>query len=47
LLPVEHGKHTAELIQGSEIIIYDGMGHNLPDEVVPNVLSDMLSFFDR
>jgi len=47
LLPVEHGKHTAELIQGSEIIIYDGMGHNLPDEVVPNVLSDMLSFFDK
>jgi len=47
LLPVEHGKHTAELIQGSEIIIYDGMGHNLPDEVVPTVLSDMLSFFDR
>jgi pimeloyl-ACP methyl ester carboxylesterase len=47
LLPVEHGKHTAELIPGSEIIIYDGMGHNLPDEVVPSVLSDMLSFFDR
>jgi pimeloyl-ACP methyl ester carboxylesterase len=45
LLPVEHGKHTAELIPGSEIIIYDGMGHNLPDEVVPTVLSDMLSFF--
>ena len=46
LLPVEHGKHTAELIPGSEIIIYDGMGHNLPDEVVPTVLSDMLSFFE-
>jgi pimeloyl-ACP methyl ester carboxylesterase len=47
LLPVEHGQHTAELIQGSEMIIYDGMGHNLPDEVVPTVLSDMLSFFDK
>ena len=47
LLPVEHGKHTAELIQGSEIVIYDGMGHNLPDEVVPTVLSDMLSFFEE
>ena len=45
LLPVEHGKHTAELIQDSEIIIYEGMGHNLPDEVVPTVLSDMLNFF--
>jgi hypothetical protein len=29
------------------MIIYDGMGHNLPDEVVPTVLSDMLSFFDK
>ena len=47
LLPVEHGKHTAELIQGSEIVIYDGMGHNLPDEVVPTVLSDMLGFFEE
>jgi pimeloyl-ACP methyl ester carboxylesterase len=46
LLHVEHGRHTAELIQGSEIVIYDGMGHNLPDEVVPKVLSDMLSFFE-
>ncbi|MGK0462430.1 MAG: pimeloyl-ACP methyl ester carboxylesterase, partial [Candidatus Azotimanducaceae bacterium] len=30
LVPVEHGAYTAELIQGSKYIAFDGMGHNLP-----------------
>lgn len=32
LFPVEGGKDTAEAIQGSELIIIDGMGHSLPPE---------------
>jgi predicted esterase len=30
LLPPDHGRHTAELIEGSKLVIYEGMGHNLP-----------------
>ena len=45
LLPPDHGRHTAELIEGSKLVIYEGMGHNLPPEVLPTVISDMLDFF--
>ena len=45
LLPPDHGRHTAELIEGSKLIIYEGMGHDLPPEVLPTVISDMLDFF--
>ena len=45
LLPPDHGRHTAELIQGSKLIIYERMGHDLPAEVLPTVISDMLDFF--
>ena len=45
LLPPDHGRHTAELIEGSKLVIYQGMGHNLPPEVLPTVISDMLDFF--
>ena len=46
LLPPDHGEHTAELIQGSKLEIYENMGHNLPPEVLPLVIEDMVSFFD-
>lgn len=45
LLPPDHGRHTAELIEGSKLVIYQGMGHNLPPEVLPTIISDMLDFF--
>ena len=45
LLPPDHGRHTAELIEGSKLVIYEGMGHNLPPEVLPTIISDMLDFF--
>ncbi len=41
LLPMAHGEHTHELIEQSEIVIYSGMGHNLPTEVVPKMVSDI------
>lgn len=41
LLPPPHGEHTAELIVGSELIIYDDMGHNIPDPVLPVLLAAM------
>ena len=45
LLPPDHGEHTAELIRNSKLKIYKKMGHNLPPEVLPLVIEDMVSFF--
>ncbi len=41
LLPPAHGKHTADLIKGSEIHIFEGMGHNLPEAILPDLLLRM------
>ena len=42
LLSVEHGKHTAEVISGAKLKIYNNMGHSLPDHVIPEMVSDIL-----
>ena len=47
LLPVDHGEHTAELINNSEYIVYENMGHNLPPEVLPIVIKDMIEHFRK
>jgi len=41
LLPPPHGAHTAQLIVGSELVVYDSMGHNIPDDVLPKLLQKM------
>lgn len=45
LLPPPHGAHTHELIEGSKYITYPGMGHNLPEPVVPLIVADMSAHF--
>lgn len=42
LLPPAHGEHTASLIEGSKLVIFEGMGHNMPEEVVPALLKNMI-----
>ena len=42
LLPPPHGEHTASLIEGSKLVIFQSMGHNLPDEVVTELLKNMI-----
>ena len=42
LLSVEHGEHTAQVIPGAKIKIYENMGHSLPDHVIPEMVSDIL-----
>ena len=37
-----HGEHTAELIQNSEIVIFPGMGHNVPEDILPDMLERMI-----
>lgn len=41
LLPPPHGAHTAQLIAGSELVVYDSMEHNIPDDVLPKLLQEM------
>jgi pimeloyl-ACP methyl ester carboxylesterase len=41
LVPVEAGKEAAKVIPGSEILIIEGMGHDLPREVWPAVVEAM------
>ena len=45
LLPIDHGEHTASLIKDSQYVVYKNMGHNLPPEVLPLVMEDMINLF--
>ncbi|NKB97173.1 MAG: alpha/beta fold hydrolase [Pseudomonadales bacterium] len=46
LLPPPHGAHTAELIGDAKYVVYDDMGHNLPDEVVPLLVKDIVAHIE-
>jgi len=37
LLPPAHGEHTVSLIQGARLQIFRGMGHNIPEPVLPEL----------
>ncbi|MDB9757134.1 alpha/beta fold hydrolase [Pseudomonadales bacterium] len=43
LLPLAHGEFTAENIAGSTFKVYQDMAHNMPDEIIPIMVSDMLT----
>ncbi len=47
LVPPAHGVHTAELIKGSEFVLLEGMGHNMPDNVMPELISRMRGHMDK
>ena len=43
LIPPAHGEHTAELIKGTKYVLFEGMGHNLPPAVIPDLIANMTS----
>ena len=43
LIPPPHGKYTAQLIEGSDLVVFEGMGHNIPDDVLPLLLARMIA----
>ena len=43
LLPLAHGEFTAKNITGSTFKVYQDMAHNMPDEIIPIMVSDMLT----
>jgi len=45
LLPLPHGQHTHELIEGSKFISFSGMGHDMPAVVVPKLVGAMTTHF--
>ena len=47
LVPPPHGLHTAELIEGSEFVLLEDMGHNMPDNVMPELISRMRGHMDK
>ena len=43
LIPPLHGEHTAELIERAKLVIFPGMGHNVPEDILPKMLEHMIS----
>ncbi|MGE4298051.1 MAG: alpha/beta fold hydrolase [Desulfovibrionaceae bacterium] len=39
LIPVEAGKETARVIPGARLLVLDGMGHDMPREVWPDIVA--------
>ncbi len=39
LVPVDGGKDTAASIPGAELMIIEGMGHDIPEEVAPQIIA--------
>lgn len=47
LFPVEHGRDTAASIPGATLHVIAGMGHDLPDTLVPVVADDIVAAATR
>jgi pimeloyl-ACP methyl ester carboxylesterase len=42
LVPVAHGEDTARRIAGARLVVFDGMGHDLPPEPVALMLDELI-----
>jgi pimeloyl-ACP methyl ester carboxylesterase len=47
LVPLEGGKDTAESIPGAELLIIEGMGHELPPEAWPQIIDAISANADK
>lgn len=47
LIPPAHGEHTAQLIERSEFILLEGMGHSMPDAVMPKIISSLTGHMNK
>ena len=43
LVPPEHGRHTASLIEDARFLLIEGMAHNMPEDIIPQLVSEMTS----
>ena len=47
ILPYPHGKALADAIPGAKFLTFDGMGHDLPAQVWPDIIREMLAVMQR
>jgi pimeloyl-ACP methyl ester carboxylesterase len=47
VLSIEHGTSLAAAIPGAELVIVDGMGHDVQPHYVPTILEQLLALFAR
>jgi pimeloyl-ACP methyl ester carboxylesterase len=47
LVPVKHGRDTAEAVPGAELLIVEGMGHELPPEAWPTIVAAIVAHTRR
>ncbi len=47
LVPVEGGIDTHEALRGSRLMVIDGMGHDLPRQVWPQVVAGIAELTSR
>ena len=47
LIPPAAGEHTAALIDGAELVLIDGMGHDLPVQMWPQLISSVTALAAR
>jgi proline iminopeptidase len=45
LVPVEHGRHTAELVPGAELLVVEEMGHAMEPYFLPEITGALLDHF--
>ena len=46
LIPLEHGLVIAEQIEGSNLMIMEGVGHELPLQYIPKITNRLVSHFN-
>jgi pimeloyl-ACP methyl ester carboxylesterase len=46
IVPLDHGRKLAASIPGARSLWVEGMGHNLPDHLVPGIVSALVSLFE-
>lgn len=42
LIPPAHGQHTADTIKDADLVVYPGMAHNVPEDILPKMLERMV-----
>jgi pimeloyl-ACP methyl ester carboxylesterase len=47
LVPVAAGRDTAQEIPGASLLVLDGMGHDLPDALLPRLVQAIADHCDR
>jgi len=45
VVDVKYGKETAELIEGSKLLVYEGIGHDMPTEMFEEFQRDVIKFY--